>query len=110
MTAAFATTRENCLELAQLCCPIMLGQQAIGVIGLIAFSREQQLELVSKGARLLQFIRKMAELVAAKAAEKDGLNRTVFLKNQVGNGVALCSGRNCCDRSFGKNYQYQSGG
>lgn len=75
--------RDNCLERAQLCCPIMLGQHPIGVIGLIAFSREQQLELVNKRERLLRFIRKMAELVAAKAAEKDGLNRTVFLKNQV---------------------------
>lgn len=75
--------RKNCQELAQLCCPIFLGQQVIGVIGLVAFSREQQLEMVNKGKRLLQFIRKMAELVAAKAAEKDGLNHTLFLKNQV---------------------------
>lgn len=75
--------RDKCLELAQLCCPIFLGQQVIGVIGLIAFSREQQLGMVDKGKRLLQFIRRMAELVAAKAAEKDGLNHTLFLKNQV---------------------------
>lgn len=76
--------RTTCIEAAQLCCPIVFGQRAIGAIGLIAFSQEQQLELVHKGERLMTFIRKMAELVAAKAAEQDSLNRVVFLKNQLG--------------------------
>lgn len=75
--------RATCLELAQLCCPIIIGREAIGVIGLIAFSAEQQNEIASRGERLLSFIRKMAELVAAKVIEKEGLNRLVFLKKQV---------------------------
>lgn len=75
--------RATCMELAQLCCPIILGKKAIGVISLIAFSQEQQLELANKGERLLTFIRKMADLIAAKVVEKSSLNRLVFLKNQV---------------------------
>lgn len=73
----------TCIELAQLCCPIILGKEAIGVIGLIAFSKAQQLELRNKHKQLLIFIRKMAELIAAKAAEKDGLDRIILLKNQL---------------------------
>lgn len=72
-----------CMELAQLCCPIILGKEAIGVIGLIAFSKEQQLELRHKHKQLLIFIRKMAELIAAKAAENDNLERIIVLKNQM---------------------------
>lgn len=75
--------RATCLELAQLCCPIIIGREAIGVIGLIAFSPKQQNEIANRGEHLLIFIRKMAELVAAKVVEKEGLNRLVFLKNQV---------------------------
>lgn len=75
--------RGSCMELAQLCCPILLGREAIGVIGLIAFSHEQQNEVAVHGERLLLFIKKMAELIAAKVVEKDALNRMVFLKNQL---------------------------
>lgn len=75
--------KATCPELAQLCCPIIIGREAIGVIGLIAFSETQQKEITSRGEHLLTFIRKMAELVAAKVIEKEGLNRLVFLKKQV---------------------------
>jgi len=73
----------SCMELAQLCCPIILGKEAIGVIGLIAFSKEQQLDLRYKHKQLLIFIRKMAELIAAKVAENDNLERIIVLKNQM---------------------------
>ncbi|SDF52053.1 sigma-54 interaction domain-containing protein [Sporomusa acidovorans] len=75
--------RTSCMELAQLCCPIIVGTKAIGVIGLIAFSPKQQMELSKKDKRLLSFVRKMAELIAVKVAEEDSLNRIVFLKNQM---------------------------
>lgn len=75
--------RASCMELAQLCCPIIVGTKAIGVIGLIAFSPKQQLELTKKDERLLSFVRKMAELIAVKVVEEDSLNRIVFLKNQM---------------------------
>jgi len=72
-----------CTELAQLCCPIRLGQDTIGVIGLVAFSQEQQQELVHKGPNLLAFMRKMAELVAAKVLEVEAMQRTIALKKQL---------------------------
>lgn len=73
----------TCMELAHLCCPIILGKEVVGVIGLIAFSQEKQNQLIEKRGQLLPFIRKMAELIAAKAVEKDALNRMVLLKNQM---------------------------
>ncbi len=75
--------RASCTELAQLCCPIMLGKETIGVIGLVAFSEKQQQELVEKGRKLLVFMRKMAELVAAKSLENEAMQRTLLLKNQL---------------------------
>ena len=75
--------RVTCMELAQLCCPIVLGKETIGVIALVAFSVEQQQYLQHNTERLLTFIRKMAELIVAKAAEKENTNRLLFLKNQV---------------------------
>jgi sigma-54 dependent transcriptional regulator, acetoin dehydrogenase operon transcriptional activator AcoR len=75
--------KATCKELAGLCCPIIIGTKVIGVIGLIAFSSERQLELCSKNERLLTFVRNMAQLIAAKAIEQDSLNRVVLVKNQL---------------------------
>lgn len=75
--------RMFCTELAQLCCPVQLGQETIGVIGLVAFSQKQQLELADKGQHLLGFMRRMAELVAAKVLEVEAMQRTVLLKKQL---------------------------
>ncbi|EGO65413.1 sigma 54-interacting transcriptional regulator [Acetonema longum] len=75
--------RAECKELAQLCCPIMVGADVIGVIGLIAFSRERQSELRNTNDRLLTFTRKMAELIAAKAVEEASRARLLLVKNQL---------------------------
>ncbi|WP_346353714.1 sigma-54 interaction domain-containing protein [Azotosporobacter soli] len=75
--------RDSCAELAQLCCPVLLGQETIGVIGLVAFSAKQQRELAEQGPQLLVFMRKMAELVAAKVLESEAMQRTLLLKNQM---------------------------
>lgn len=75
--------RRQCLELAQLCCPITIGTEVIGVIGFIAFSPEMQAEICRKNKRLLTFMRKMAEFIATKAAERDSFNRLIFTKKQL---------------------------
>ena len=75
--------RSFCKQLAELCCPILIGTEVIGVIGLIAFSDERRRELLGKNERLLEFISRMAELIAAKAAEADNLSRLLLIKNQL---------------------------
>lgn len=72
-----------CKQLAELCCPILIGAKVIGIIGLIAFSAEHRQEIITKNVRLLAFIRRMGELLAAKAAEADSMNRLLFMKNQL---------------------------
>lgn len=72
-----------CKQLAELCCPILIGTEVIGIIGLIAFSAEHRQEIIAKNERLLTFIRRMGELLAAKAAEADSMNRLLFMKNQL---------------------------
>lgn len=75
--------RAECKELAQLCCPILVGSDVIGVIGLVAFSQQRQSELRNTNERLLTFTRKMAELIAAKAVEEASRARLLLVKNQL---------------------------
>lgn len=60
----FYDAKEN--ELAEICCPIKIQQQTVGLIGLIAFTGKQRELMISKTAELLTFLRLMAELIAGK--------------------------------------------
>jgi len=73
----------TCLELAQVCCPILLGRETLGVISMIASSRAQQERLIENKDKLLDFIRKMADLIAAKVVEKNTIYRLFLLNNQL---------------------------
>ncbi len=54
----------NCMEEAEVCCPIILDNQCYGVIGLIAFDQVQKTKLLSSRDELIQFIEKMADLIS----------------------------------------------
>ncbi len=73
----------TCLELAQVCCPILLGRETIGVISMIASSREQQEKLIENKDNLLDFVRKMADFIASKVVEKNTIYRLFLLNNQL---------------------------
>ncbi len=75
--------QSTCLELAQVCCPISLGRDTIGVISMIASSREQQLKLIDNKNNLLDFVRKMADFIASKVVEKNTIYRLFLLNNQL---------------------------
>ncbi len=62
-------------ELAEICTPIISGDRIIGVIGLVAFTREQQQHLLIEKEQLKPFVERMAELLGAKAAEYMMINR-----------------------------------
>ncbi|KDR93879.1 Transcriptional regulator containing PAS, AAA-type ATPase, and DNA-binding Fis domains [Peptoclostridium litorale DSM 5388] len=67
----------ECSEWGEVCCPIMLGEHAVGVIGLIAFDEEQKGRMVENKKQLLDFVNRMSELISSKLkAEK----KTVELK------------------------------
>jgi len=60
----------TCREFAQVCCPIEVGDHIVGVIGLIAFDQEKKEAILSNRDNLLEFLKRMAELIAVKVVEE----------------------------------------
>lgn len=59
----------KCTEHAEVCCPIMMDGEAIGVIGLIAFEEDQRKDLIENKENLMSFLDRMADLIASKVKE-----------------------------------------
>jgi transcriptional regulator with PAS, ATPase and Fis domain len=66
--------RQNCFEIAEMASPILLQGRPVGVIGLICFSSEQAKRLLDCKEWMLQFIVKMAELIAGNLPQDIGGN------------------------------------
>jgi len=62
--------KKGCQEFAQVCCPIEVGDEIVGVIGLIAFNTEMRKAILSNRENLLEFLKRMAELIAVKVVEE----------------------------------------
>ncbi|MBN7773647.1 sigma-54 interaction domain-containing protein [Clostridium aminobutyricum] len=71
------------LELAEICTPIKVGNNIIGIIGLIAVSEEQRRILLDKNRHMVTFVEKMADLLAAKAAQQADLTNTELSMNEM---------------------------
>ena len=56
----------NCKEHAELCCPITLDGYSYGVVGLIAFNKEQSDIIKDNSKDLTNFLGKMADLISNK--------------------------------------------
>nr|WP_148551568.1 sigma 54-interacting transcriptional regulator [Paraclostridium bifermentans] len=59
-------TREVCKEFAEVCCPIVYDEKSYGVIGLIAFTKEQADVIKFRKDDLMNFLHKMADLISSK--------------------------------------------
>ncbi|MDR1572201.1 MAG: sigma 54-interacting transcriptional regulator [Clostridiales Family XIII bacterium] len=70
-------------ELAELCTPIALDGATIGIIGLIALREEQRAVLIDKERSMATFLEKMADLLAAKAAQNALLRAAESAKNEM---------------------------
>lgn len=57
---------KNCMEFAEVCCPIVYEDKSYGVIGLIAFTEEQASIIKEKENDLINFLGKMADLISSK--------------------------------------------
>ncbi|MGL4797665.1 MAG: sigma 54-interacting transcriptional regulator [Paraclostridium sp.] len=55
-----------CKEFAEVCCPIIYDDISYGVIGLIAFTKEQANIINKRKKDLMNFLRKMADLISNK--------------------------------------------
>jgi len=62
--------REDCEEYAEVCCPIFLEGQVVGIIGLIAFDGYQRDQIISNKLNLLNFLENMAGLISSKLQEQ----------------------------------------
>ena len=74
-------------ELAELCCPIISEKNVIGIIGLVAFTEEQQSYLIQNQNKLLVFLRKMAFLIAGKVGEVGVTNRMRTVLQSIREGI-----------------------
>jgi len=70
-------------ELAEICTPIILKGEAIGIIGLVAFTQEQRHLMLKKGESLVTFVEKMADLLAAKAEQQEALEDVEISRNEM---------------------------
>ena len=56
----------SCKEYAEVCCPITLDGYSYGVVGLIAFNKEQSSIITDNAKDLTNFLGKMADLISNK--------------------------------------------
>lgn len=61
--------RNICKEYAEVCCPIFINEEVIGIIGLVAFDEFQREEIISNKLNLLNFLKQMANLISTKLIE-----------------------------------------
>ncbi|MDH4617113.1 sigma 54-interacting transcriptional regulator [Brevibacillus sp. AY1] len=59
----------NCAETGEICCPIQMDGKNVGVIGLLAFDPSQRERLFTDVDSILNFLQKIAELIASKLKE-----------------------------------------
>ena len=61
--------RQQCKELADICTPVKLGNEILGVLGIAAFDEEQKNKFISKNKDLTEFISSMSDLISFKLDE-----------------------------------------
>ena len=79
----------NCLEKCEIAYPINLDDQAVGAIGLLAFTEESARLVMENRNSYLTFLGKMAETVALKLKESEFLDGLV-LSNRYLNSIMDC--------------------
>ncbi len=75
--------QERCLEMAQVCCPIVIEKEIVGVIALVAFTMKQKETLLGQQQSLFGFLDKMADLLASKVTEQERLTQLEDTKIQL---------------------------
>ncbi|HHW43464.1 MAG TPA: sigma 54-interacting transcriptional regulator [Desulfotomaculum sp.] len=73
----------NCFYKASMVYPIIAEEDVIGTISLIAFSDEQKNTLCARTASLMEFIGRMADLIAAKVLETEAITEKIIMASQV---------------------------
>ncbi len=74
---------EDCSEYAEMAAPISINNKACGVIGLIAFDENQKNLLLKNENNIMDFLDKMAKLIASQIIEKKKSNEIKLLISQL---------------------------
>ncbi len=61
--------KDRCVETYEICTPIIWQGKAVGVIGIFAFDESQKRAMSEKKTQYLNFLHKMAELIASRVGE-----------------------------------------
>lgn len=75
--------KESCIEYAEVCSPIIIEEEAIGVIGLVALSQEQRDNLMKNENNLLEFLKRMGDLLGTKILEFEGIEKERIIQKQI---------------------------
>lgn len=75
--------KDDCIEYAEVCSPIIIDNDSIGVIGLVALSEEQRNNLVRNEANLLSFLKRMGDLLGAKILECERIEKERVILKQI---------------------------
>lgn len=94
----------NCLEKAEICTPILLEKEVIGVIGLIAFTEEQRKRLLSELNENLSFLEKLSEIISSKVREDFIFQQKILSEKKIAalidyidTGLLMFNEHNQCD-------------
>ncbi len=70
-------------EMAEVCSPIIMDNNVIGVIGLVAFNPEQREQLLAKKVAVMSFLQHLSRFLAAKVAESEAVDRLTRVSNEL---------------------------
>jgi PAS domain S-box-containing protein len=70
-------------ELAEICTPIKVADEIVGIIGLVALNENQRSILLDKDKNMVIFVEKMADLLGAKALQKIALNNVELSMSEM---------------------------
>ncbi len=74
-------------ELAEISCPIKIEGELVGIIGLIAFTKEQQSKIRANAHMFLHFLRQMALLISSKLIESQSSTKLAMLLESMPDGL-----------------------
>lgn len=72
-----------CREHAEVCCPIKIDDQSVGVIGLIAFDESQRKSIIDNQENLMKFLDRMADLISSKMLEQENTDKILHLAREL---------------------------
>jgi len=79
-------------EVAEISCPIQVENQIIGIIGLVAFTPEQQEKMSARSDTYLNFLRRMSELIASKLIESQSNSKLASMLESMPEGLLATDG------------------